>query len=199
MTLWLWQEWQIANLCSNGAAGTRLRSEKWISCKQQYLRRPTYFSWHNPNLLSVAPNLYMRSPKWVSGRGSSGCPWRKSRLIALYGQQMEITVAAGVKGVQRICWGTISLLLFTSVARVIKKINMSYTTILYNGRKELRSYSRLGNVTEILIFKCRQKTRLSQRVMHGTHFISVTKALIFPIKSFLDKNYMSGHIFFFCK
>ena len=104
MTLWLWQEWQIANLCSNGAAGTRLRSEKWISCKQQYLRRPTYFSWHNPNLLSVAPNLYMRSPKWVSGRGSSGCPWRKSRLIAPYGQQMEMTVAAGVKGIQRISY-----------------------------------------------------------------------------------------------
>ena len=61
--------------------------------------------------------------------------------------------------------------LFTSVARVIKKINMSYTTILYNGRKELRSYFRLGNVTEILIFKCRQKTRLSQRVMHGIHFL----------------------------
>ena len=61
-----------------------------------------------------------------------------------------------------------------------KKINMSYTTILYNGRKELRSYFRLGNVTEILIFKCRQKTRLSQRVMHGIHLISVTKALIFP-------------------
>ena len=70
--------------------------------------------------------------------------------------------------------------LFTSVARVIKKINMSYTTIPYNGRKELRSYFRLGNVTEILIFKCRQKTRLSQRVMHGIHFIPVTKALIFP-------------------
>ena len=137
------------------------------------MSRASYFSWCNLYLLSVAGDLGTHSIPQVG-------EWSWVQWVPLAKIQINCSLWP-TDGNYCCCWSQRnSKDLFTSVARVIKKINMSCTTIFYNGRKELRSYFRLGNVTEILIFKCRQKTRLSQRVMHGIHFISVTKALIFP-------------------